>query len=229
MIKIIVYSIFGVKVEKFVSVKTDNEVNLPVQYAKVGLSDYLVAVDNEGKIYTFSRKGEGRIGLKNKTIENCSAFYIDATNNINSTYLVYVDDKNNLINKISFSDKKVIAKLNMDIETAYAKFINVDDNKATDVIITKSNAILAYNLSGNLLFEKNLDSELTTSNFYGDESHSIYFSYSDTKKELIITDQLKQKTKSIKATAQPLISDLFNDNKKYLIVTDGDHLNCVAL
>ncbi|MBA3680533.1 MAG: hypothetical protein H0W73_05135 [Bacteroidetes bacterium] len=223
------YSIFGVKVEKFISVKTDNEVNLPVQYAKVGLSDYLITADNEGKIYTFSRKGEGRIGLKNKTIENCSAFYIDATNNINSTYLVYVDDKNNLINKISFSDKKVIAKLNMGIEAANAKFVNVDDNKATDVIITKPNSILAYNLSGNLLFEKTIESELSTSDFYGDDNHALYFSYSNSKQELIITDQLKQNTKSIKATAQPLISDLFNDNKKYLIITDGNHLNCVAL
>ncbi len=223
------YSIFGVKVEKFVSVKTDEEVILPVQYAKVGLSDYLITVDKAGKIYTFSRKGEGRIGLKNKTIENCSAFYIDATNNINSTYLIYVDDKNNLINKISFSDKKVIAKLNVDIESANARFVNTDDNKTTDVIITRPNAIIAYNLSGNLLFEKTIDSDLSTTDFYGDENHALLLSHSKNKQELIITDQLKQKTKSIKASAQPLISDLFNDNKKYLIVTDGNHLNCIAL
>jgi len=223
------YSIFGVKVEKFVSVRTDDEVILPVQYAKVGLSDYLITVDKEGKIYTFSRKGEGRIGLKNKTIENCSAFYIDATNNINSTYLVYVDDKNNLVNKISFSDKKVIAKLTQDIEAASITFVNVDDNKTTDVIITKPNAILAYNLSGNILFEKTIESELIASDFYGDDSHALYFSYSNNKQELILTDQLKQKTRSIKASAQALISDLFNDKKKYLIVTDGDRLNCLAL
>lgn len=223
------YSIFGVKVEKFASVKTDDEVVLPVQYAKVGLSDYLITVDKAGKIYTFSRKGEGRIGLKNKTIENCSAFFIDATNNINSTYLVYVDDKNNLINKISFSDKKVIAKLSQDIEAANIKFVNADDNKTTDVIITKPNAIIACNLNGNILFEKTIESELSSTNFYGDDNHALYFSYSNTKQELLITDQLKQKTKSIKASAPALISDLFNDKKKYLIVTDGNHLNCVAL
>ncbi|MEO6303365.1 MAG: hypothetical protein ABIP51_09330 [Bacteroidia bacterium] len=223
------YSIFGVKVEKFTSVKTDAEVILPVQYAKVGLSDYLITIDKAGKIYTFSRKGEGRIGLKNKAIENCSAFYIDVTNNINSTYLVYVDDKNNLINKISFSDKKVIEKLNEDVEPASVKFSNVDDNKAMDVIVTKPNAIFAYNLNGNLLFEKTIDAELTETTFHGDESHSLFISFSNNKKELILTDQLKQKTKSIKADALPLISNLFNDNKKYLIVTDGSHINCVAL
>ncbi len=223
------YSIFGVKVDKFATVKTDAEVTLPVQYAKVGLSDYLITADKEGKIYTFSRKGEARIGLKNKTIENCSAFYVDATNNINSTYLIYIDDKNNLINKISFSDKKVIEKLSNDIQLASVKFSNVDDNKAMDVIITKPNAIYAYNLNGNLLFEKAVESELNETNFYSDESHSLFLSFSNTKQELIFLDQLKQKLKSIHATAQPLISNLFNDNKKYLIVTDGAHLNCVAL
>ncbi len=223
------YSIFGVKVDKFATVKTDAEVTLPVQYAKVGLSDYLITADKEGKIYTFSRKGEARIGLKNKTIENCSAFYVDATNNINSTYLIYVDDKNNLINKISFSDKKVIEKLGNDIELASIKFSNVDDNKAMDVIITKPNAIYAYNLNGNLLFEKAVESELTETDYYSDESHALFLAFSNTKQELIVLDQLKQKLKSIHASAQPLISNLFNDNKKYLIVTDGTHLNCVAL
>lgn len=223
------YSIFGVKVDKFTTVKTEAEVTLPVQYAKVGLSDYLITADKEGRIYTFSRKGEARIGLKNKTIENCSAFYVDATNNINSTYLIYIDDKNNLINKISFSDKKIIEKLNNDIGSANVKFSNVDDNKAMDVIITKPNAIFAYNLNGNLLFEKTVESELNETNFYTDESHSLFLLFSSTKQELILLDQLKQKLKSIHATAQPLISNLFNDNKKYLIVTDGTHLNCVAL
>ncbi len=223
------YSLFGVKVEKFVSVRTDAEVNLPVQYAKVGLSDYLVTVDKEGKIYTFSRKGEGRIGLKNKTIENCSAFYIDATNNINSTYLVYVDDKNNLINKISFSDKKVIEKLNETIDGAAVTFVTVDDNKATDVIVTKPNAIYAYNLNGNMLFEKTIEGELTETDFYSDGSHSLFLSFSKNKENLVLTDQLKQKTKSIKASAPALISNLFNDNKKYLIITDGQQVNCVAL
>lgn len=223
------YSIYGVKQDKFSPVKTDSEVNLPIQYAKVGLSDYLIAVDKEGKIYTFSRKGEGRIGLKNKTIGNCSAFFTDATNNINSTYLIYVDGKNNSIHKICFSDKKVIEKLDLSIDSAAIKFIQVDDNKATDILITKPNGICAYNLNGNLLFEKTIDSELNESDFYSNESQSFFLSFSKNKKELIIFDQIIQKTKSIKASALPMVSDLFNNNKKYLIVTDNDHIICVGI
>jgi hypothetical protein len=42
-------------------------------------------------------------------------------------------------------------------------------------------------------------------------------------------DQLRQKNRTVNATALPLVSDLFNDNKKYLIVSSGNTLNCMAL
>ena len=223
------YSIFGVKQDKFVSVKTEGEINLPIKYVKVGLSDYLVAIDKGGKIYTFSRKGEGRIGLKNKTIENCSAFYVDATNNINSTYLIYVDDKNSLLNKISFSDKKVVEKLNLNLDSTSVKFSQTSENKTTDVILTKSNSILVYNLNGNLLFEKTIDNKLSETFFSADESQPIFLSFSKPNQELILLDKIKLKIKLFKSSALPLITDLFNTNKKYLIVTEDGQINCVAL
>ncbi len=48
------FSIFGIKTEGFIPVKTDSEVNLPICYSKVGASDYLITADVEGKIYIFS-------------------------------------------------------------------------------------------------------------------------------------------------------------------------------
>lgn len=223
------YSILGVKQEKFVPVKTEEEVNLPVQYAKVGASDYLVALDKEGKIYTFSRKGASRIGLTNRTVQNCPAFYVDATNNINSTFFVYADDKNSLINKISFSDKKEIVKLNSELDDATVNFGLIDENRTMDLIFTRPNAIVAYDLNGNILFEKNAEGNFSETNFYSDESRSLFYTLNTAQHELFLTDQFKGKTVIYKATAMPLICDLFSDNKKYLLVTDGKQLNCVLL
>lgn len=223
------YSIHGVAQEKFTPVKTDHEVILPIQYVKVGLSDYLVALDKEGKIYTFSRKGVGRIGLRNRTVADCRAFYADAGNSVNSSYIVYVDEKNGLINKISFDDKKEIVKLNAEIDGADVCFSLVDDNRSMDLIITKDNSLLAYNFSGNLIVEKNAAVHLRKTNYYSDESHSLFYSLSEDQREILIFDQLKSKTGTFKATALPLISNLFKDNKKYLIITNGRQLNCVLL
>jgi len=223
------YSIYGIKQQGFKPITTYNEVNLPLQYVKVGLSDYLVTIDNMGKIYTYSRKGEERIGLKNKTIQNCSAFFVDASNTINSTFLAYVDDKNNLLNKISFADKKEIKKLNTQINDASISFSLIDDNRTMDVLITTANQVLAYDFNGNLIFEKNIDKELSLSDFYSDENNANAFSFSSSLKQLFISDINQQKTKVINASALPLISNLFNDNKKYIIYCNNNFINCIQL
>lgn len=223
------YTLYGIKQQGFTTIVTDNEVELPIQYVKVGLSDYLVAIDKMGKIYTYSRKGEERIGLKNKTIENCSAFYVDASNTIHSTFLVYVDDKNNLINKISFADKKEIKKLNNQITDASVSFNLIDDNRTMDILITSPRQLLSYDFNGNLIFEKNNDKQLSKSIYYSDEINSITLSFSQTLKQLFLNDINSQNTKAITANAFPLISNLFNSTKKYIIYCNGKQINCMAL
>ncbi|WP_317898965.1 hypothetical protein [Aurantibacillus circumpalustris] len=223
------YSINGSLQDKFATVETDAEVNLPIQYVKVGTSDYLVALDVEGKIYTFSRRGAGRIGLRNRANVNTSAFYVDANNSLSSTRLIYVDDKNGLINKISFDDKKEIVKLNVDLENAGISYALVDDNNSMDLIVTKNNMFRAYNFTGNLILEKTNDLSLMKTNYYGDESHSVFYSLSQDKKEIVVFDQIKSRSKTYKATNLPLVSNLFKDNKKYLIITNGAQLTCVPL
>jgi len=223
------YTLYGIKQETFKPIVTDYEVNLPIQYIKVGLSDYLVALDKMGKIYTYSRKGEARIGLKNKTIENCSAFYVDASNTINSTFLVYVDDKNNILNKISFADKKEIKKLNIQIADANIAFHLIDNNRITDALITTPNQVLGYDFNGNLLFEKNNEKELTQSIYFADENNTFTLSFSKTLRQLFINDFNSQKMKTINANALPLISNLFNNNKKYIIYCNNNQLNCMPM
>lgn len=223
------YSIYGIRQEGFKPVRVESEINLPIQYVKVGKSDYLVAIDKEGKIYTFSRKGEARIGLKNKVATNCSAFYVDASSNINSTYLVYLEDKKNVMHKISFSDKNETVKLNLELNNAGIKFAQVDENKSMDMIVATGSEVVAYDFNGNLLFEWKNQTDLTKANFYSDEGHSFFYSFSETRQELLLFNQLNQRIKTHKATAMPLISNLFKDNKKYLIVTNGNTLNCFLL
>lgn len=223
------YSIRGTLQDKFATVKTEAEVNLPVQYVKVGASDYLAAIDVEGKIYTFSRRGAGRIGLRNRTNVNCTHFFVDAGNSVSSTRLVYLDDKNGLINKISFDDKKEIVKLNADIEDAHSNFALVDDNRSMDLIVTKGKIFRAYNFTGNIITEQTNAFSLSETKYYHDESHSVFYSLSEDKKELAVFNQINNRTKTFKATALPLISNLFKDNKKYLIITNGAQLTCVMI
>ena len=226
--KIYNYSLYGIKQEGFIPFKTEARVNLPLQYTKVGQSDYIVAVDVEGKIYTISRKGVGRIGLTNRTTTDCGAFYIDAAATIHKTYLYYVDAKSNIINKISFSDRKEIVQLKLTGEQRALVFNLIDENPNMDMLITTNEQLGAFNLNGNKLFEKNNDKGFSSADYYSDGSSSFYFGFSAMRNELVLFDQLKSTTKPLKASAGPLIFDLFKDNKTYLIYPDRAQLNCLA-
>jgi hypothetical protein len=223
------YSLTGTRQAGFTPVRTDYEVSLPVQYVKVGLSDYLVTIDREGQIYTFSRKGEGRIGLKNKAVAGCSDFYIDASANINTTYLVYVDDKNNSLNKISFTDKKELIKMDNAVEGADIIFGHANADKTMDVIFTRPGSVLAYDLNGNLLVNKPLDRDLGKTGIYTDESGTIFFAFSAIRQELNLFSQPPRKAAPFKASALPFTSRLFNDHKTYMVIPAGSRLNCMVL
>ena len=223
------YSLGGTKQSGFLPFHTDDVVNLPVQYIKVGQSDYLVALDKEGKIYTFSRRGEGRIGLKNKTIAKNPEFYLDVTNNVNSTYLVYADEKNNSINKISFADKKILIQLGCSIEGASLNLGLLDEAGTVNLIFTTPNAILIYDLNGNLLLNHAFANAVSESIFYKDENSVLVSTKSVLSGELILFDLHTGKEMVFKATAFPWIGHLFNDHKKYAVMADGKRLNCVLL
>ncbi len=198
------YTIQGTLNEGFKNFKTEAEVKLPVQYIKVGGSDYLITVDIDGRIYTFSRKGDPRIKLKNRTIANCKSFYVDAMLNLNSTNLFYLDDKSGAINKISLTDKKEILNLNYVAESTRAKYTLVDDNREMDFITTHEKTISAYNLNGDLLLNKITDQELSEVDFYCDEAHALYYAMIKGKDALLVYKHLKQKIVIMEATSLPL-------------------------
>lgn len=227
--KIYSYTIQGKLNEGFSKVSLEKEMRLPLQYVKVGGSDYLVGIDIEGKIYTFSRKGEPRIGLKNRAIINCSAFMVDVTTNIHSTYIIYVDDKSGAINKISMSDKKEIVNLNYESEGTKVKYTLVDDNREMDLVTTLNQKFATYNLTGDVLLTKQVNEELGAADFYGDESHAMYFAPVKEKNLVLVYQSLRQKTTTIEATSMPLVSNLFGNNKKYFIVCNGRWLYCKAV
>jgi hypothetical protein len=223
------YTIYGIKQENFKPYKTDNEINLPIKYTKVGLSDYLVAVDITGKIYAFSRKGEGRIGFKNKTIENCSDFFIDASNNINSSFLFFVDSKQSQLQKISFSDIKTTTNFDLKIDSGTALFCNPNGIQSKSMVITKKNEISAFNLNGNMLFVKTINDNLVETTCYNDDFTNLLISLNSSRLKLVVFNRDNQTLKTINSSTLPLIINLFNDNLKYLITANGKQLNCIAL
>ncbi len=226
--KIYNYTIYGLRNEKFSAVKTEEEVELPIQYIKVGESDYLLSIDKEGKVYAFSRRGELRLRLSNRTLVPCREVYVDATKSLQSTKLNFVDETSGGIHRISLSDKKEILDL-QDEETVFCyRFGLVDENRNMDLVLAGSERISAYNLNGTRLFETNSPIELSEVDFYTDQNHSVFYGWSKGSHEFYLYDSRKNEGRKLKSDAMPLFCDLFKNNKIYLVYPENNQINCLA-
>jgi hypothetical protein len=225
------FSLYGIKTEGFTPLKTDAIVELPIQYIKVGQSDYLITVDVMGKIYAFSRKGEGRIDFKNKTTTNLSNFYVLSGNTLDNSKLIYVDDKNNLLNKISLTDKKEALKLGDELSGFKTHYDLINDDAQMDVLAYGDGALYGYDLFSSKLME-----HFSTASVYENvqaistSSHNYILAFDKTGQKIDIIDKEGKLISSISnASKRPLVSNLYKNGKTYLVITNRHQVFCQEL
>jgi hypothetical protein len=225
------FSLYGIKTEGFIPVKTDAEVIMPVQYLKVGGSDYLITADVSGKIYVFSRKGEGRIDFKNKVIEQLDHLLVLPGNNLDNTKLVYVDDKNNLLNKISLTDKKEALKIGDELNGFKTSFDLLNDDTQPDLLVYGNGALFAYDLfTGKLLeyFDESATFEDAQLVHTSDQDLVLAFDKTEQKIDVINTAGKLSSTLP-NVTHKPMICDLYKNGKTYVLLVNGDNISCREL
>ncbi len=225
------YDVLGTKHEGFKTMETSAEVILPIKYCKVGLSDYLVTSDTKGKIYAFSRKGDGRIDFKNKLIEDAENFEVESGNLLSNTQIIYFDKKNNLIEKISLADKKEIYKSSeSDGRSAYC-FGDYDRNKITDVIIACSEKAEVYDLNGSKITGIDILDNINPLevNFYDLNNQGFISIFDEINSNCLVLNAEQKINKENKSTKPVLICDLFNDGKIYVVSVLNGELKCLKL
>jgi len=225
------FTLYGVKTEGFVPVKTEAEVHLPISYVHVGASDYLITADVSGKIYAFSRKGDGRIDFKNRTIANLNNLYVLAGNNLDNTKLIYVDDKNNLLNKISLSDKKEALKLGDELSGFKTSVTLVNDDSQSDVLVYGNGALYAYDLFTSKLFEYfNELAVYDDAQFAQTSDNNLVLAYDKIGEKLdVITINGKLATSLPNFTKKPLMCNLYKNGKMYALFVNRNKLSCQEL
>jgi len=225
------FSLYGVKTEGFVPFKTDDIVTLPIKYIRVGASDYLMTADVEGKIYAFSRKGEGRIDFKNKTIENLNHLYILGGNNLDNTKLIYVDDKDNLLNKISLSDKKESLKIGDELNGFKASFALINDDTQSDVIMYGNAAFYAYDLfTGKLIEYFNELAVYDDVRLVQTSNNDWFLAFDKTGQKIDVVNTMGKLSYSIQGSTQkPFVCDLYKNGKTYVLLVNGNKVSCQEL
>ncbi len=223
------FNLYGIKAEGYTPYKTEHAVKLPVKFARVGASDYLITIDEAGIIHAFSRKGDARIGFKNKAVQNCSDFRLLATNSIFNSCLFYVDEKNSLINKVSFNDKKEVIKLSHDLNESIIRFENMNDDFTPDFVSLSHIGTKVFDVNGNLLFENTTFKEADGFSFSNRSGKTIAIIHSSGQSKADIFKGLSAKSMNLKTTAMPAVYNLFKDERVYVLVVSENKLQCFLL
>lgn len=222
------YTLEGKANVKFQAAKTNARVDHAIHYVKIGESDYLLALDREGQIYAFSRKGELRLRLRNRCLVPPPDCYIDAGKNLQQSKICYVDETGSALHRISFSDKKEIMPLQMPDGIQSTCFSLIDDNRNMDLVLFGNNSLKAINLNGSLLFETEIQANIRQLAHYSDENHSLFYGLDAELAELWLYEQSNGSKTKLKAASLPLVIDLFRNNTLYLVYPEGTRLNCRA-
>lgn len=220
------YTLYGVRSEGFKPYKTDATVKLPIRFVRVGESDYLITIDESGIIHAFSRKGEGRIGFKNRAVENCQDYTLVATNNINRTFLYYIDERNNLINRVSFADKKDVIKLNTDLTEARIVFQDVNGDQTPDFTAQLFSGLYAFDINGSLLYNNPKMTGNTNVYVNSFDLKKLYYGYDPTRGSILMSSNAGMQVQEVISAGLPGIFDLFKDDKRYMIYVSDGKLMC---
>lgn len=226
--KIYNYSLYGVKTEGFTPFKTSHDVKLPVYYAKVGLSDYLITADVSGKVYAFSRKGEGRIELKEQLEENLSSFYVDAGNTLHTTKVVYINHTKNALDKISLDNTTETLPIKEEIKNFRSCFGKLNEGSLQNAIVYGKHAIYAYDLFSSKVFQY-----VRESAFYNNiqimpsAGGNIMLAFDEANQTIDIIGPNGKWVKNITQASQvPLGCQLYKTGKNYVLVAHGTNLKC---
>jgi hypothetical protein len=225
------FSLYGIRTEGFTPVKTEAEVNSPIHYVKVGASDYLVAIDRNGKIYAFSRKGEGRIDFKNRVIKDVGNVLVLAGTTIDHTKLVFVDGDNRVLNKISLSDRNELTKIDEELHGFKSTFGIWNDDNQPDILLTGKGGVCVYDLFGGKLLKFNSE---------GAEYDHAQVVVINNQKWLIAFDKKREKVDVLSgsgelisflpgASLKPLVSDLYRNGKYYALLINQSSISCSEL
>lgn len=90
-LKIHEYDITGKSVDGWVMPETKYPVNSPAHYCNIDKKDYLVFVDDGGKVYALDRKGEEKLNLDNRLPSHIRNFYIIRGKTLTNSYILTTD------------------------------------------------------------------------------------------------------------------------------------------
>ena len=147
------YTTSGELVKGWAFNETVTNVTLPVQYLNLNGKDYLIALDNSGKIYIFDRRGETRIILKEKLyLSKKNDFYIEKGKGLANTKLVSTDSTGNIV-KLNLIDELENISIKEFSAVHFFDYKDLNNDRIKEYIITDGKELNVYDQDKMNLFK----------------------------------------------------------------------------
>ncbi|HTB07305.1 MAG TPA: WD40 repeat domain-containing protein, partial [Bacteroidia bacterium] len=101
--KLRMYDIGGKSVKEWVIPETDAAVTTLAKHITIDDKDYIIVVDEHGKVYGFDKKGKSRLTLQQRLPEHLSTYYLEEGKRLDDTYLLAADSLGTVY-KLSLTD-----------------------------------------------------------------------------------------------------------------------------
>lgn len=221
------YTLDGKTAEQYRPYYFDEVITQPPYYTSIGPSDYIILITAKGKIIGISRKGDGRFILSHTLPLDISDYHFDIGNTLQNSYLYYCSKDG--LKRISFSDdlKSIFEFKNQDIIDARFTYNNFD--KSTQLAVLSSRQFLLYSLKGDELYSYSTDTNYTALHIQKSNTNT-YFILSNNSYYTILQQNIDKDiqiiAQNIHSTTLPFITNIFNDNKDYIIYTEKNKVFC---
>jgi len=101
-LKIHAYDLTGKPVKGWNMPETREIVKCPVHYCQIDKKDYIIAIDDAGKVYVVDRKGDEKMNLDNRMPAHLKDFYLTCGNSPSNSYII-ANDSLGTVFKLSLS------------------------------------------------------------------------------------------------------------------------------
>lgn len=231
--KIVNYKITGEPVHGWMFDKAEAIIPYAVQHVALSGKDYLITIDNTGKVYVFDRKGEARLVLKEKLkLPKNGSFYLEKGTDLKSTFIVITDESGN-VQKLSLTDELNIVSISEMSKEHFFDYKDIDNDKQREYIFVDEYFLRVYDRDKNKKIEYEFPGKVQNS--------LLYFMFPDNMGKIGVVLNEQQEIYLFKENGSlfegmPLkgnspfaISDINGDNQFDLIVGNGRNLFAYSL
>lgn len=231
--KIVNYKITGELVQGWMFDKAEASIPYAVQHVALSGKDYLITIDNTGKVYVFDRKGETRLVLKEKLkLPKNGTFYLEKGTELKNTYIVLTDEAGN-VQKLSLTDELDIISIFETSKDHYFDYKDIDNDKQREYIFADEKFLRVFDRNKNKKIEYEFPEKI--------QNAILYFMFPDNMGKIGIVLKEQQEIylfnengslfegMPLKGNSPFTISDINGDNQFDLIVGNGRNLFAYSL